>query len=51
MSRDKLRGRQPGEGLEAKLSTICIIDILKSMISYLERHKHIMDDLTGVTHE
>lgn len=24
------------------------IDILKSMISYLERHKHIMDDSTGV---
>ena len=27
------------------------IDILKSMISYLERHKHIMDDSTGVNHE
>ena len=27
------------------------IEILKNAISYLERHKHIMDDLTGVTHE
>jgi len=27
------------------------IDILKSMISYLERHNHFMDDSAGVNHE